>query len=139
MISKYKINYFNMKGGNDHNRTEFPDYPDKLGIIRTNEWPPEKNSAIEIEDESNGKLTGTVVDNIWNDTASIIKLNNSNYTEASFIDYPQYDNGKGYYLLLADYMWNYTNAKAVEKSSKGKSINRPVDLNINSSEKKNRD
>lgn len=136
MISKYKINYFNMKGGNDHNRTEFPDYPDKLGIIRTNEWPPEKNSAIEIEDESNGKLTGTVVDNIWNDTASIIKLNNSNYTEASFIDYPQYDNGKGYYLLLADYMWNYTNAKAVEKSSKGKSINRPVDLNINSSEKK---
>ena len=23
MISKYKINYFNMKGGNDHDRTEF--------------------------------------------------------------------------------------------------------------------
>jgi len=136
MISKYKINYFNMKGGNDHDRTEFPDYPDKLGIIRTNEWPPEKNNTIEIEDESKGKLIGTVIDNIWNGTASIIKLNNSNYTEASFIDYPQYDNGKGYYLLLADYMWNYTNAKAVEKSSKGKTINRPVDLNSKSSENK---
>ena len=131
MISKYKINYFNMKGGNDHDRTEFPDYPDKLGIIRTNEWPPEKNSSIEIEDENNGKLTGTVVDNIWNDTASIIKLNNSNYTEASFIDYPQYDNGKGYYLLLADYMWRYTNTKTVEKSSKGKTINKPVEFSSN--------
>jgi hypothetical protein len=128
-----------MKGGNDHDRTEFPDYPDKLGIIRTNEWPPEKNSAIEIEDESNGKLTGTVVDNIWNDTASIIKLNNSNYTEASFIDYPQYDNGKGYYLLLADYMWKYTNTKTVEKSIKAKPINKPVEFSSNNEAEKKKE
>jgi hypothetical protein len=117
-----------MKGGNDHDRTEFPNYPDNLGIIRTNEWPPKKDASIEITDESNGKLLGTVVDNIWNDTASIIKLSNSDYTEASFIDYPQFNNGKGYYLLLADYFWKYTNESAPDKPS----INRHIEVNNNS-------
>jgi hypothetical protein len=116
MTSKYKIIYYNMKGGNDHDRAEFPDYPDNLGIIRTNEWPPEKNRLIEIKDEKNGNLLGTTVNNIWNNTAAIIKLNNSDYTEASFVDYPQYNNGKGYYLLLADYMWSYTDSSG-EKSN----------------------
>ena len=114
MISKYKIIYYNMKGGDDHDRTEFPDYPDNLGIIRTNEWPPERNRLIEITDEKNGKLTGSIVDNIWNNTASIVKLSNSNFVEASFAEYPQFNNGKGYYLLLADYMWNYANSSKAD-------------------------
>lgn len=107
-----------MKGGSNHNISEFPDYPDNLGIIRSNDWPPKKNSLIEIEDETNGILNGTVTENIWNDTASIVKLNNSNYVEASFIDYPQFNNGNGYYLLLANHMWKYTNEK----------LNNPKDL-----------
>ena len=110
MTFKYKIIY-NLKGGDDHDRSEFPDYPDKFDLIRSNDWPPEKNSNIVIEDESNGNLKGEVIENIWNDTASVIKLSNSNYVESSFIDYPQYNNGKGYYLLLANYYWKYTNEK----------------------------
>ena len=120
MISKYKINY-NLKGGYDYNMSEFPDYPDKLNIIRSNDWPPEKSSLIEIEDETHGILKGIVFDNIWNDTASIIKLDNSNYVEASFIDYPQYNNGRGYYLLLGNHMWKYNKEKS----------NDPKDLVIN--------
>ena len=111
MTYKYKIKY-NMKGGYDHYKSEFPDYPDNLNIIRTNDWPPKKSSLIEIEDETNGILKGLVIDNIWNDTASIVKLENPNYVEASFIDYPQYNNGKGHYLLLGNHMWNYTNEKS---------------------------
>jgi hypothetical protein len=103
-----------MKGGSDHYRSEFPDYPDNLNIIRANDWPPEKSSIIEIEDETNGILKGLVIDNIWNNTASIVKLDNSNYVEATFIDYPQYNHGKGYYLLLGNHMWNYNNEKSKE-------------------------
>lgn len=120
-----------MIGGNDHYRSEFPDYPEKFNLIRSNDWPPEKNSNIQIEDENNGILKGMVIDNIWNDTASVIKLDNSNYVEPSFIDYPQYSNGKGYYLLLANYFWKYTNEKLNNHE------NNKINLDITSNSFKN--
>ena len=103
----YKIIY-NLKGGNDHDRSEFPDYPDKFDLIRSNDWPPEKNSDIVIEDESNGNLKGKVIENIWNDTASIVKIENEEYQELSLKDDDNWNNGIGYFLLLPDYLWQYT-------------------------------
>ena len=106
----YKINYskLNQKGGNDDIITYVPDYPDNLGQSRLNEWPPKLNSKITIKEESTKRtFNGTVVQNIWNETASIIDIDDNNYIEMSLRDEDKYNNGKGFFLLLPDYLWNY--------------------------------
>ena len=100
----YKIKY-NMIGGNEYT-TEFPDYPDNLKEIKLAKWPPDLNSNINIQYESLN-LNGSVQEYIWNDTACIIKLDNDIYTEPSLSSNPKYNNGKGYYLLLANHYWKY--------------------------------
>lgn len=101
----YKIIYNMLEGGNN-NLTEFPDYPDNLKEIKLSKWPPELNSNINIKYDS-FDFNGTVVEYIWNDTACIIKLDNETYTEPSLLSNTKFNNGKGYYLLLANHYWKY--------------------------------
>lgn len=130
---KYIIKYSNiMNGGNI--TTSFPDYPNDLGLIRSNSWPPQKNKRIIIKDNENGLLKGTVVSYIWNNTASIIKLDNNNYVESTFISNKELNYGKGYYLLLGDFLWNYEDNK-LDSQNTNKSENNKLDSqNINKSE-----
>ena len=106
----FKINYTNdMSGGA---MEFFPNYPMNLGDIRSyDQWPPKKNSRITIQDNVYGDLPGIVVANIWNKTAAIIRLDNQNHplVESSLVNEPNYNNGKGHYLLLADHRWFYPN------------------------------
>lgn len=114
----YKIKY-NMIGGNEYT-SEFPDYPDNLKEIKLTKWPPDLNSNINIQYESLN-LNGSVQEYIWNDTACIIKLDNDIYTEPSLSSNPKYNNGKGYYLLLANHYWKYnqiTHNLQIPKSDK---------------------
>lgn len=97
----FKINY--MKGGSN-----FPSYPNSFDFIRSHDfWPPKKNTHIIIKDKTYGDLGGTVISHIWNKTAAIIRLDNQNHplAEASLINEPNFNNGKGHYLLLADHLW----------------------------------
>ena len=106
----YKINYskLNQKGGNNDIITFIPDYPNNLEESRSNEWPPKLNSKITIKDENTKKVfNGTVVQNIWNETASIVDINDDSYIEMSLRDESKYNNGKGFFLLLPDYLWSY--------------------------------
>lgn len=137
MNSTYKIVYYNknMRGGHEINA--FPDYPKNLDEIRLNDWPPTENSRISINHENN-KYQGTAVKNIWNNTATIVKLDNENYTEPSLADDSTFSNGKGHFLLLADYSWDYENNNTKTNQSNTQNINviQPVidsNNNINSS------
>jgi hypothetical protein len=94
-----------MIGGNEYT-SEFPDYPNNLKEIKLTKWPPDLNSNINIQYESLN-LNGSVQEYIWNDTACIIKLDNDIYNEPSLSSNPKYNNGKGYYLLLANHYWKY--------------------------------
>ena len=114
MSSKYKISYHKtMKGGHIDNINSYPDYPEHLAQVRTSDWPPQEGQSIIIENDSN-KFKGTTIKNIWNNTASVVKLDNDNYIELSFKDNSEYNNGKGYYLLLANHYWNYENSSNVQ-------------------------
>lgn len=87
--------------------TYVPEYPMNLGESRSAEWPPSINEKISVKDpNSNNTYSGVVVDNIWNETASIVKLQDENYIELSLKDESGYNNGKGYFLLLPDYYWD---------------------------------
>ncbi len=109
----YKIIYNLLKGGNN-NLTEFPDYPDNLKEIKLSKWPPELKSNINIKYDS-FDFNGTVVEYIWNDTACIIKLDNETYTEPSLLSNTKFNNGKGYYLLLANHYWKYNLKNDIKK------------------------
>ena len=123
MSSKYKISYHKfMKGGHTDFINTYPDYPDHLAQVRTADWPPQEGENITINNQNN-KFKGSVVKNIWNNTASVVKLNNDDYVELSFKDETQYNNGKGYYLLLADHYWNYENNQDFGNDNKMKSNN----------------
>lgn len=117
----YKINYskLNQKGGNDDIITFVPDYPDNLAQSRLNEWPPKLNTKITIKEENSKRIfNGTVVQNIWNETASIIDIDDNNYVEMSLRDEDKYNNGKGFFLLLPDYLWSYgDNITSLNKDS----------------------
>ena len=83
-----------------------PEYPVNLEKARLTEWPPKINEKINVKDPNSKKdLTGFIIENIWNDTASIIKLNDPNYIEMSLKDDPKYNYGRGFFLLLPDYYW----------------------------------
>ena len=87
--------------------TYVPEYPNNLGESRSADWPPSINERVSIEDPNSKKvLSGTVIDNLWNGTACVIKLQNQDFTEVSFKDEPRFNYGKGYFLLLPDYYWN---------------------------------
>ncbi len=86
--------------------TYVPEYPMNLGESRSAEWPPSINEKVNVKDpESKKSYSGIVIDNIWNETASVVKLQEQDYTELSFKDEPKYNNGKGFFLLLPDYYW----------------------------------
>lgn len=111
----FKINYDMTGGANDYklmapNLNIFPNYPNNLGAVRSSDsWPPKKNTHIIIQDKIYGQLPGTVISNIWNKTAAIVRLDNQNHPipEASLVNESNYNNGKGHYLLLADHYWTY--------------------------------
>lgn len=114
----FKVDY-NMTGGANNyklmapNLNIFPDYPSNLGAVRSSDsWPPKKNTHIIIQDKVYGNLPGTVISNIWNKTAAIVRLDNQNHpiAESSLINEPNYNYGKGHYLLLADHYWSYDGA-----------------------------
>jgi len=112
MSSKYKISYhYLMKGGSADIVNTYADYPEHLAQIRSSEWPPNEGENITIKNDNN-EFKGTILKNIWNNTASVIKLDNDNYTELTFKEDVQYNNGKGHYLLLANHYWNYNNSKS---------------------------
>jgi hypothetical protein len=94
-----------LEGGNN-NLTEFPDYPDNLKEIKLSKWPPELKSNINVKYDS-FDFNGTVIEYIWNNTACIVKLDNENYIEPSLSSNTKFNNGKGYYLLLANHYWKY--------------------------------
>jgi len=74
-------------------------------------WPPKINYNIDVYDINNEiiKFTGKVVQNIWNNTASVIKLNiEQNYIDKSLKQFPQFSNGINHYLLTASRKWQYT-------------------------------
>lgn len=97
--------------------TYVPEYPMNLGESRSAEWPPSINEKITVKDPNSTKnYSGIVIDNIWNETASIVKLQDQDYTELSFKDEPKYNNGKGFFLLLPDYYWS--------------SIDKPLDIEV---------
>ena len=89
MTYKYKIYYYNdIKGGGN----TFPQYPDNYDEVRSSEWPPIKDTRITINDETKNEISGIVIDNIWNNTASVIKLDNQDHIEHSFIENSEYKN-----------------------------------------------
>ena len=108
MSSIYKISYHKiMKGGSIGNA--FPDYPENLAQVRSSDWPPQEGKRINIEEDKK-TMSGTIIKNIWNNTASVVKIDNENYIEATFKDQSEYNNGKGHFLLLANYFWKYENS-----------------------------
>ena len=109
MYRIYKINYTNNKllyqyGGFGSINYE-PGYPRQLQYIRSSEWPPKVDSIIRIKSPDKNIYIGVVQENIWNDTASIVKIENEDYQELSLKDDPNWNNGIGYFLLLSDYLW----------------------------------
>ena len=97
--------------------TYVPEYPMNLGESRSAEWPPSVNEKVNVKDpESKKNYSGIVIDNIWNETASVVKLQEQDYIELSFKDEPKYNNGKGFFLLLPDYYWS--------------SIDKPLDATV---------
>ena len=135
MYKIYKINYNNnlkiKQNGGDNQITFTPDYPDDIEQSRSADWPPSIGSSIIITDPSNNKkYTGSVEQNIWNDTASVIKLTNNDYIEISLKDDSKWNNGKGYFLLLPDYSWSSTDIKMT-------SVQKPSQHNLVQSKKLN--
>ena len=116
MYKIYKINYKNINkyyqyGGNNIT-TYIPDYPNGMEHSRSADWPPNVGTTINIKNPSDHKTySGIVSKNVWNDTASIIKLDNSDYIEISLKDDPKWNNGIGYFLLLPDYIWESSDQK----------------------------
>lgn len=87
--------------------TYVPEYPNTLGESRSAEWPPSVNEKVNVRDpETKKEYSGVIISNIWNETASIVKLQDPNYIEMSLRDEPSYNNGKGHFLLLPDYYWS---------------------------------
>ena len=106
MYKIYNINYVNQIGGSDI-ITHVPEYPSNLGDSRSAEWPPSINEQINVKEPTSQKIyNGIIVDNIWNETAAIVKLEDTSYLEPSLRDESKYNNGKGYLLLLPDYYWS---------------------------------
>jgi hypothetical protein len=72
-------------------------------------WPPDVGSTVVVKQEfRTGHYIGDVIENIWNNTASVILLrNNKNYVELSLINEPKYKGAKGIFLLLPLYAWQY--------------------------------
>ena len=111
MYNIYKINYKNINvysqyGGNNIT-TYVPDYPEKIEHTRSADWPPIVGTTINVKIPNDDKtFSGVVSENVWNDTASIIKLDNSNYVEVSLKEDIKWNNGIGYFLFLPDYFWS---------------------------------
>ncbi len=139
MSYKYKISYYQvMKGGHTDIINSYPDYPEHLDQVRTSDWPPQEGESVIIENDNN-KFKGSIIKNIWNNTASVVKLDNDNYIEMSFKDNSEYNNGKGYYLLLANYYWNYENSSNIQNTeSKPSAIDSPVQQNYGNNFASNR-
>ena len=82
--------------------TYVPEYPMNLGESRSAEWPPSINEKVNVKDpESKKNYSGIVIDNIWNETASVVKLQEQDYTELSFKDEPKYNRWSLSRYLLA--------------------------------------
>ena len=125
MYKSYNINYtkFLQSGGNDI-ITYVPEYPENLGESRSIEWPPTINESIKTKDPTSKKdFNGIVVENIWNETASVIKIDDENFVESSLRDSEKFNNGKGYFLLLPDYVWESSDQVKVKTVTKIKSDN----------------
>ena len=118
MSKNYTIYYSNEKqiGGHKNFQSNFttyvPDYPAKLGISRSMNWPPSINLQIKIKDPKTPTVyEGSVIENIWNDTASVIKINDDQYVEKSLETYDKFNRGIGFFLLLPDYFWQPIDSK----------------------------
>ena len=69
-------------------------------------WPPIIGSNVTIKPPRSSEfLNGTVVEFIRNDTAAVIKLDNSDYYEPVFQEDAKFNYGKGMFLLLPTYFW----------------------------------
>lgn len=125
MYKSYNINYTKIlqSGGNDI-ITYVPEYPENLGESRSIEWPPTINESIKTKDPISKKdFNGIVVENIWNETASVIKIDDENFVESSLRDSEKFNNGKGYFLLLPDYVWESSDQVKVKTVTKIKNDN----------------
>ena len=122
-----------MVGGNE-SILDIYNYPNNFKSFK---WPPDIKSKINIKYDS-FNFNGTVIEYIWNDTACIIKLDNDSYTEPSLSSNAKYNNGVGYYLLLANHDWKY-NTKGSNDISSPNEIEKKEQVKQNPflSEKKN--
>lgn len=93
-----------------------------LNVIQNPSWPPAIGKNIVIKNKMfKETFLGTVVQHIWNSTAAVIVLlNNTDYVEPSFKgkSIAGVTNGKGLFLLLPSFAWNYITDEAIDKVKK---------------------
>lgn len=110
-MNKYTINYknINLNGGftDESNfliENSFIEENDKLD----SNWPPEKGRNITVYDDlTKRNYQGSIIDIIWNNTGAVVKINDNNYVDPTFVNEAKYNFGKGHILLLINHQWSY--------------------------------